>query len=165
MSAPDFAPATAPAAMAQPAAAGPASTTATTRALEEERAPDVATLTSSTRELSFGVEKPRSGNRGRWLAVAAAVIVAVVAAGNYAAWSWDVRDPATLVAQAPTGPNLSRGTPALALPVPPIEEIDQVFVIVPAARRAPVDVPQLVDTPPEANIPMAPNVVPTFPSF
>jgi general secretion pathway protein A len=164
MTAPDSMAAPAPAAMAQPAAARPASTMAATRDLEEGR-PDVATLAASTRELSFGVEKPRTGNRGRWLAVAAVVILAVVAAGNYAAWSWDVREPATLVAQAPAGPGLSRGTPAVALPVPPIEEMNQVFVIIPAPRRAPVDVPELVETPPEAAIPMAPNVVPTFPSF
>jgi general secretion pathway protein A len=149
----------------QPVAAQPVASMWTAPEQNDEQAPDVATQTSTTRELNFGLEKPRSGSRGRWLAVAAAAIIAIVVAGNYAAWAWDVRAPATLVTRAPAGPNLSRGTPAVALPVPPIEEMDQVFVLRPAGRRAPVDVPQLVDTPPEAAIPMAPNVVPTFPSF
>ncbi len=148
-----------PAAARQPAAA-------MWTAQAEEGAPDPQAQAEplSDRELSFGLEKPRTGNRSRPLALAAALI-AIVAGGSYVAWSWDVREPETLVTRAPAGPNLSRGTPALALPVPPIEEIDQVFVIIPAARRAPVDVPQLVQTPPEAAIPMAPDVVPTFPTF
>jgi hypothetical protein len=116
-----------------------------------------------TRELSFGLEKPREGNLGRKIAAAVAVLAIVTGIG-YASWSWDVRDGANLVGEVPPGPGLSRGTPAVALPLPPAEETDPLFEVRIRRPAPPVDEPELVETPPEARIPLAPDIVPTFPS-
>jgi hypothetical protein len=115
------------------------------------------------RELSFGLEKPRAGHLVRNLTLAAAVLL-IVAGIGYASWSWDVRDEASLVTTVPQGPVMELGIPELP-PVPTAEEIEQVFQVQIVRRPAPpVDEPELVETPPEAAIPMAPDVTPTFPS-
>jgi general secretion pathway protein A len=134
-------------------------------AVEAAPAPDFLAErgASATRELSFGLEKPREGHLVRNLVLAAAVIL-IVAGIGYASWSWDVRDQGSLVTTVPPGPVVDLGIaepPAL----PSAEEMQQVFEVRRIPPRIPaVDEPQLVDTPPEAAIPMAPDVVPTFPS-
>jgi general secretion pathway protein A len=115
------------------------------------------------RELSFGLEKPREGHLVRNLTLAAAVLL-IVAGIGYASWSWDVRDEASLVTTVPQGPVMDLGIPEMP-GVPPADEIDQLFQVQVARPPAPpVDEPELVETPPEAAIPMAPDVAPTFPS-
>jgi hypothetical protein len=117
-------------------------------------------------ELSFEIEKPREGRLGRRLAAAAAVALIVGGAG-YASWSWDVRDGLGTIGPVPPGPVLGLDIPDAPRGVPPPEEIEEVFRVQvrPYVPRPPVDEPELVETPPEAAIPMAPDIVPTFPDF
>lgn len=115
-------------------------------------------------DLSFGLEKPRESHLIRNLTVAAAILLILGGVG-YASWSWDVRDSARLVGPVPAGPKVDLRIPELP-GVPPVEEMNAIFQ--PPRRIAPpppVDVPELVDTPPEAAVPMAPDVMPTFPAF
>jgi type II secretory pathway predicted ATPase ExeA len=152
-----------PAAAAAPAVAPPPASA--WPSVEEPPAPDFPgeRTTSVDRELSFGLEKPREGHFVRNLTLAAAVIL-IVAAIGYASWSWDVRDQGSLVTTVPRGPEVDLGIPA-AQALPSDEEIQQVFQVRRLPPPAPAaDEPQLVETPPEAAIPMAPDVVPTFPN-
>lgn len=129
---------------------------------EQEAAADSPSPALPVRELSFGVEKPREGHLWRNLALAAAVIV-IVAGIGYASWSWDVRDRSGLVGPAPDGPPLDRGTPATALPVPGPDEIDALFRVRLVVPRRRVEEPPLVETPPEAAMPIdqaAPGTLP-----
>jgi hypothetical protein len=149
--------------------AGPLAATADARAtttVAVEETPAAPAFTSERpsveRELSFGLEKPREGTLVRKLAVAAAVVL-IVAGIGYASWSWDVRDSSGLIGRLPASPTRDLGIPATP-GIPPAEEIDLVFTPRRFVPRAPVDEPQLVETPPEAAIPMAPDVVPTFPN-
>lgn len=115
-------------------------------------------------DLSFGLEKPRESHLIRNLTVAAAILLILGGVG-YASWSWDVRDSARLVGPVPAGPKVDLRIPELP-GIPPVEEMNAIFQ--PPRRIAPpppVDVPELVDTPPEAAVPMAPDVMPTFPAF
>ena len=91
-------------------------------------------------------------------------MLAIVAGIGYASWSWDVRDSADLVGAIPKGPGLSRGTPAVALPLPPAEETDPLYAVRIRRPAPPVDEPELVETPPEARLPLAPDIQPTFPN-
>lgn len=117
--------------------------------------------TSSTEVFtSFGVEKPREGALARRLALAAAVVVIVGAIG-YVAWSWDVHDDGALsAAPVPPRPVLDRGTPLGPRPVPAPEEVDAIFRIRlrpwSPLRETPDDAVPVVDTPPEAAMPIAP---------
>lgn len=109
---------------------------------------------------SFGVEKPREGALARRLALAAAVVVIVGAIG-YVAWSWDVHDDGALsAAPVPPRPVLDRGTPLGPRPVPAPEEVDAIFRIRlrpwRPLRETPDDAVPVVDTPPEAAMPIAP---------
>ncbi len=115
-------------------------------------------------ELSFGQEKPHESHLLRKLAVAAAV-VAIVAGIGYASWTWDVRDSAGLIVTVPPRPVLDRGTPGSPMPVPPAANIDALFMVRRALPRpVAVDEPPLVETPPEARMPVAPAAEPESPS-
>ncbi len=97
--------------------------------------------------------------------VAAAVLLIVGGIG-YASWSWDVRDSSQILRPVPAGPPVDLRIADLP-PLPSAEEMDALYQ---PPRRfvappVPVDQPELVDTPPEASVPMAPDVMPTFPAF
>ena len=145
----------------------PAAVDATTPATPPVVADDASLFGTHARgELSFGQERPREGRLGRRLAVAAAVL-AIVGGLGYASWSWDVRDSAGLIGPVPPRPTHDLGLEPAPSGIPPAELTDPLFIprrIIPQTPVV-VDRPELVDTPPEAAIPMAPDVMPTFPGF
>lgn len=80
------------------------------------------------RELTFGqapAEEPRP-TRTRTIAIAAAAVVALAGAG-YAGWAVSVGNVQTVVPPAPRVKVLNTGAPAVAFPVPSVEEINEML--------------------------------------